>query len=356
MSREPVLSRQILTYMLSLTFIIVTISVAGSWLFYTFITDYIPGENTAGAEESMNLWDWIWVLVMTLSSLVISLFFTVKLSSRILTPLNTIASSLKKISAGDLSARALCTTSMLGEINSLVKDFNEMAEKLQTLDEQRNLWNAAIAHELRTPVTILRGRLQGLVEGVFGPDPILFEKLLRQTEGLNRLIEDLRVVSSAGGAGYLLDPHETDLQQLITHAIDVFTPEFESKGFTVITELTPQLSVCDALRMTQCLTVLFDNALHYSTSPTLVIKNGMTEREHYILVQDEGPGIPPEFQPLLFQPFQRGISAREANPKGCGLGLSVVRAIMQAHGGNATCMVTSQQHSIFRLAWPAGHA
>ncbi|MCL7708755.1 sensor histidine kinase, partial [Enterobacter kobei] len=77
---------------------------------------------------------------------------------------------------------------------------NEMAEKLQTLDMQRKSWNAAIAHELRTPVTILRGRLQGLVDGVFEPDPVLFNNLLRQTEGLTRLIEDLRVVSSDGGA------------------------------------------------------------------------------------------------------------------------------------------------------------
>ncbi|WP_404873593.1 histidine kinase dimerization/phospho-acceptor domain-containing protein, partial [Klebsiella pneumoniae] len=81
------------------------------------------------------------------------------------------------ISQGNLGARASGTSSQLGEINNLVNDFNEMAEKLQTLDVQRNLWNAAIAHELRTPVTILRGRLQGLVEGVFEPEPALFRNL-----------------------------------------------------------------------------------------------------------------------------------------------------------------------------------
>jgi signal transduction histidine kinase len=99
---------------------------------------------------------------------------------------------LEKISQGDLDARAFCASSRLGEINHLVTDFNEMAEKLQTLDIQRKSWNAAIAHELRTPVTILRGRLQGLVDGVFTPDPVLFTNLLKQTEGLTRLIEDLR--------------------------------------------------------------------------------------------------------------------------------------------------------------------
>jgi two-component system sensor histidine kinase AdeS len=83
----------------------------------------------------------------------------------------------------------------VGEINNLVNDFNEMAEKLQTLEAQRQSWNAAIAHELRTPVTILRGRLQGLVDGVFEPDAALFKNLLKQTEGLTHLIEDLRLLA-----------------------------------------------------------------------------------------------------------------------------------------------------------------
>lgn len=107
-------------------------------------------------------------------------------------------------------------------MNRLVNDFNEMAEKLQTLDAQRNLWNAAIAHELRTPVTILRGRLQGLVDGVFEPEPSLFRNLLKQTEGLTNLIEDLRVVSSSGGAGYSLMLSEVDLKATISNALDTF--------------------------------------------------------------------------------------------------------------------------------------
>lgn len=107
-------------------------------------------------------------------------------------------------------------------MNKLVNDFNEMAEKLQTLDVQRNLWNAAIAHELRTPVTILRGRLQGLVDGVFEPEPPLFRNLLKQTEGLTNLIEDLRVVSSSGGAEYSLMLSEVDLAATISSALDTF--------------------------------------------------------------------------------------------------------------------------------------
>ncbi|EKM4492633.1 HAMP domain-containing histidine kinase, partial [Escherichia coli] len=263
-----------------------------------------------------------------------------------------VALSLKQISQGNLSARASGCSFQLGEMNHLVNDFNEMAEKLQTLDTQRNLWNAAIAHELRTPVTILRGRLQGLVDGVFEPEQALLRNLLKQTEGLTNLIEDLRVVSSSGRAGYSLTLREVDLRAMISNAIDTFLPDFETKQRKIITKLKCQRCVCDPLRIIQCLNILFDNALKYSTSETLFVKNGVTGNYNFIIVQDEGPGIPEELQGALFQPFQRGKCAKQINPEGCGLGLSVVKAIMRAHGGNVSYRLTQENGSIFKLKWP----
>lgn len=353
MNKETILSRQILTYMLSLTFTIIAIAVVGSYLFYSFLIDYLPGGTAAGNEDVMTMQDWMWIAMASVTSLVVSLFFTIKLSSRILTPLNAVASSLKQISQGNLDARASCTRYQLGEMNNLVNDFNEMAQKLQTLDVQRNLWNAAIAHELRTPVTILRGRLQGLVDGVFQPEPVLFRNLLKQTEGLTNLIEDLRVVSSSGGAGYTLTLKKVDLSATMTSALDTFLPEFRREQFTILTELKEQHCICDPLRIIQCLTVLFDNALKYSTSRTLILKNGVSGENNFILVQDKGPGIPQELQKYLFQPFQRGEYARSVNPDGCGLGLSVVKAIILAHGGDVSYTLTGDNHSVFTLSWPA---
>ncbi|ECR7640585.1 HAMP domain-containing histidine kinase [Salmonella enterica] len=352
MNKETLLSRQILTHMLSLTFIIIAITVLGSYLFYTFLIDFLPGEMNAGHEDDMTFIDWMWILIASTTSLVVSLFFTIKLSIRILKPLNDVALSLKQISQGNLSARASGCSFQLGEMNHLVNDFNEMAEKLQTLDTQRNLWNAAIAHKLRTPVTILRGRLQGLVDGVFEPEQALLRNLLKQTEGLTNLIEDLRVVSSSGRAGYSLTLREVDLRALISNAVDTFLPDFEAKQCKIITKLNYQCSACDPLRIIQCLNILFDNALKYSTSETLLVKNGVMGNYNFIIVQDEGPGIPEELQGALFQPFQRGKYAKQINPEGCGLGLSVVKAIMRAHGGNVSYSLTQENGSIFKLSWP----
>ena len=318
MNKETILSRQILTYMLLLTFVIIAIAILGSYLFYSFLIYYLPGGMNEGSEDAMTFLDWMWILMASITSLVVALFFTVKLSARIFNPLNDVAYSLKQISQGNLSARAFNSSSKLGEMNRLVNDFNEMAEKLQTLDAQRNLWNAAIAHELRTPVTILRGRLQGLVDGVFEPEPSLFRNLLKQTEGLTNLIEDLRVVSSSGGAGYSLMLSEVDLKATISNALDTFWPDFDKKHFKIVTEINQQYCVCDPLR----------------------------------IIQDQGPGIPEELQKSLFQPFQRGEYAKNINPEGCGLGLSVVKAIMCAHGGDVSYSLTPENGSLFKLSWP----
>ena len=126
MNKETILSRQILTYMLSLTFIIIAIAVVGSYLFYSFLIDYLPGGAVSGSEDDMTFLDWLWIMIASVTSLVVSLFFTVKLSARILTPLNAVAQSLKQISQGNLGARASGTSSQLGETNNLVNDFNEI--------------------------------------------------------------------------------------------------------------------------------------------------------------------------------------------------------------------------------------
>ncbi|MEF3108939.1 ATP-binding protein [Raoultella sp. WB_B2P2-3] len=352
MNRDQALSRQILRFMISLTLIVIAISVIGSYLFYAFIIDYIPGGSAAGNEDSVTYLDWLWIMVISATGLIISLFFAVRLSARILTPLSSVATSLRRVAQGDLGARAFCTSSRLGELNNLVNDFNEMAEKLQALDSQRKSWNAAIAHELRTPVTIIRGRLQGLVEGVFEPTPPLFNNLLKQTEGLSSLIDDLRMVSSSTAAEFTLTLARVNLQETIQSALEAFSLEFRRSGFEVVTELQRLESVCDPLRIIQCLTVLFDNAIKYSTSRTMLVKNGIAGNRFYIVVEDYGPGIAQEFQKFLFQPFQRGSAARNINPKGCGLGLSVVKAIMDAHDGEVTYTLSASHHSIFTLSWP----
>lgn len=352
MNKDKALSRQILLFMLSLTFSIIIVAVVGSYLFYSFIIDIFPGGLSASNSESMTVFDWLWIAISSVISFLIALLFAFKLSAKILNPLSSVASSLRRISQGDLSARAANSQSSLGEVNTLVRDFNEMAEKLQTLDNERKSWNAAIAHELRTPVTILRGRLQGLVEEVFAPDPQLFKSLLRQTEGLSRLIDDLRVVGAAEGGSFALDVKPVVFNEVLENVGTSFCHQFSERGFSLITEQNSAVTQCDPLRIIQCLTILFDNALNYATPGIITVRSGRRGNMFFIEVEDAGPGVPDDFQRHMFEPFQRGTAGRAINPAGCGLGLSVAKAIMQAHGGDISYQTSSQGGSLFLLRWP----
>ncbi|ADD78136.1 ATP-binding protein [Pantoea ananatis] len=352
MNKDKALSRQILLFMLSLTFTIIIVAVVGSYLFYSFIIENFPGGLSASNSESMTVFDWVWIAISSIISFLIALLFAFKLSAKILNPLSSVATSLRRISQGDLSARAANSQSSLGEVNTLVRDFNEMAEKLQTLDNQRKSWNAAIAHELRTPVTILRGRLQGLVEEVFEPDPPLFKSLLRQTEGLSRLIDDLRVVGAAEGGSFTLDVKAVAMSDVLENVGASFGHPFQEQGFNLIIEQNNAVTRCDPLRIIQCLTILFDNALNYATPGIVRVRSGYRDNLFFIEVEDTGPGVPDDFQRHMFEPFQRGAAGRAINPAGCGLGLSVAKAIMQAHGGDIRYRTSSQGGSLFLLRWP----
>src|SRR5690606_37085928 len=142
-----------------------------------------------------------------------------------------------------------------------------MARRLQNIEADRVMWHAAIAHELRTPVTILRGRLQGLAEGVFAPDEGQFRSLLAQVEGLSRLIEDLRVLSLADSARLDVRRARNDVVQEVQSVMTLVDPGFRSSGFVLELETSREEhpAHCDPTRVRQALMALLENARRYAT-------------------------------------------------------------------------------------------
>ncbi len=140
-------------------------------------------------------------------------FLGIRLSQRFVRPIESIAVATQKISQGDLTARVENNKYVNAEISELIDNFNDMAHKLEVSIKNAHVWNAAIAHELRTPVTILQGRLQGIVDNVFEPSPALMKSLLNQTEGLSYLVEDLRVLSLIENQQLKLNIEPTNFQK-----------------------------------------------------------------------------------------------------------------------------------------------
>lgn len=342
------LSRQIARSMMVIALGVTLLVIFTAYVFYYFWETYWP-EHVPEIGLFPTAPELVWMVGTTIIGLCFAIWVAISLSRRILAPLNSVTDGIRRVAQGDLSARAIADDRSLGEATQLADDFNLLAEKLQRMTEEQTFWNAAIAHELRTPVTILRGRLQGLAEEVFTPDEAQFRRLLLQVEGLNRLIEDLRVVSLAESGHLDLTLQSVDLADEIKSVADLVFEPLATAGQHLILDIQVQHARCDPARIRQALLALLENARKHAVPGSIRVQARMDNGVYRLSVSDEGPGIATEFLPYVFTAFRR---APEARNSGSGLGLAVVAAIAHAHGGEATCGPTSLGGTVFDIFWP----
>ncbi|MBS0510478.1 MAG: HAMP domain-containing histidine kinase [Proteobacteria bacterium] len=346
------LSRQIALTMMAMAFGVTLLVVLTSYVFYFFAISYWPNLFSQPTLVPTGP-EWIWIATTTLAGLAFAVVVAVHLARRILVPLNSVTDSIRRVAQGDLEARAVAGDRSLGEAAGLADDFNALATQLQRTTGEMAFWNAAIAHELRTPVTILRGRLQGLAEGVFTPDASQFRSLLNQVEGLTRLIEDLRVVSLAGSGHLGLQVRDANLSTEVESVVDFCRHALQVAGQHPVLDLQAGSVQCDPVRIRQALLALLENVRRHAVPGVVLVQ---TRQEHgwcSLRVEDDGPGIPPESATQVFRAFRRVRSGDEAGADaGSGLGLAVVAAIARAHGGEASCIPSTRGGACFELRWP----
>ena len=355
MSMKVGISRQLMVAMGLVSLIVIVLSFLISYLLYSYAIHFkiVTLEELTEAGFAPNLIDLAWLLVVSILGIAVSSFIGLRLANRFVAPINSLAIAAQKISHGDLSARAQeGEHARLSEVSDLIHNFNRMAHKLEVSVQNAHIWNAAIAHELRTPVTILQGRLQGIVDGVFQPEPALMKGLLGQVEGLSHLVEDLRTLSLADNQQLRLNMEINSLEQSILKCISMFRPKLDAQGFVLKTRLTTQPCQCDARRMEQVLIALLDNALRYAKPGVLLVSTQVLKSSWMLQVEDEGPGISKAHLPHLFEPFYRLEESRSKEQGGTGLGLSVVQAIAEAHHGRVAYTQSSLGGSCFSILLP----
>jgi len=340
--------RQIALTMMAMAVGITLLVVITSYVLYTLWQKYWP--NYFPDEDYMQTGpEWVWLILTILTALGLAVGVASCISKRILLPLKSVTDSIKKVANGDLSARAVANNNAPLEAFYLVNDFNVLVEKLQQATNEQVFWNAAIAHELRTPVTILRGRLQGLAEGVFQPDERQFRSLLVQVESLSQLIEDLRVVSLDESGHLSINSQKTDISAEVQFLIDSMAGVFEKTNQHITLEIQTKSIYCDTLKIRQAMLALLENATKHANPGCILIKTRMENGAFILSIEDEGPGISDTFIPHLFTAFRRAPSAQG---HGSGLGLAVVAAIARAHGGTATYARNIQNGSSFSIVIP----
>jgi len=282
------------------------------------------------------------VVVAVIGSL-LGIMFGVLMSHSFTSPLRRLAETARAIGAHNLNQRAEVSGS--AEVRELAQAFNEMAAALEQAETQRRNMIADVAHELRTPLSVLQGNLRAILDDVYPLDKTEVASLYDQTRLLSRLVNDLHELAQAEAGQLQLRLQPTDVGGLVHKAAVTFGPVAEARGVTLTCQAPPDLPpvLADSARLTQVLHNLLTNALHFTPAGGTISlsagKNGKLNGHSsslWLAVQDTGEGILPEHLPHVFDRFYRADPARSRATGGSGLGLAIARAIVEAHGGDVS--------------------
>jgi signal transduction histidine kinase len=249
-------------------------------------------------------------------------------------PLVNLTAATRAVAGGDLSVRV--PIHYHGEVRELAIAFNTMTEELARTDELRRNLTADVAHELRTPLSVIRGKLEGVLDGVYPSTPGHLAPVLEEIKLLARLVEDLHLLSRAEAGQLPMEKRATDIGALLRDAQVNFGPQAADRGVTLALDLPTELPevMADRRRIAQVLGNLLTNALRYTPSGGRVtLSAAMSEGTVQVTVTDTGPGIPPKDLPFIFERFWRGEKSRSRTGGGAGLGLAIAKHLVQAHGG-----------------------
>ena len=292
--------------------------------------------------------------VLTVLAACVAVGLAIGVGKRLARPMERVAHAARRVARGDLDARAEPERGSSLELRQLVDDFNRMADSLAASRRELKESTAAIAHELRTPLTILRGRLQGIHDGVFASGPAEITALIQQVESLSRVVEDLRVVSLAGAASLALERRPVELATEVENLLPVIEPDLHALGMRLELDLRPARVHADPQRLRQMLICLLDNARRYASDGGVVRIETISAGSAGVLrVLDRGAGFPPGGAERAFERFWRSEASRSRQTGGSGLGLSVVRAIADAHGGQAHAANRPDGGALLEVRLPA---
>ena len=296
-----------------------------------------PGQGAGMMGDQLRSFRVIFYEALTYAGIV-SVIFTIAVSiyfsRRIVAPLTQMMKASQRISEGHYDERVQVKGN--DELGQLGERFNKMAFELEQTETRRRQLIGDVSHELRTPLTSIKGSMEGLVDGVLSPSPDLFSQIQKETDRLNRLVDDLQELSRIESGAYQLQIQQAEPEKLVMITIKRLSAEFARKDIAInsrMENLPPVLA--DEDRIVQVLTNLIANALHYTPEHGEIDILGTTSGNFVqVSVIDNGMGISPEHIPHVFDRFYRVDRSRSrANGGGSGIGLTVSKSLVEAHGG-----------------------
>jgi two-component system sensor histidine kinase BaeS len=280
--------------------------------------------------------------------------------SGIARPLADVVTAAEAVATGDLSVRV--SAQGHGDFDRLARVFNHMVEELETADRQRRNLTADVAHELRTPLQIIQGNLEGILDDVYEPTDEHISATLEETRLLSRLVEDLRTLSLAESGQLTLIREPIDVAELLVDVETSFSGQAEAAGIELRVEAgeetAPLIITADVGRLNQALGNLVANALRHTPSGGhITLRAESIVAGVRIGVSDTGEGIPGEDLNAIFDRFWRADRSRShAGGAGSGLGLAITQQLVRAHGGRITVESEVGEGTTFTIELPENGA
>ena len=278
--------------------------------------------------------------VGVVAALAAALVVTWLVAKRLAAPVTETAEAAYRIAEGDFETR-LQQPGLGPELDRLTAAFNTMARRLATTEQTRRRLLADLAHELRTPLASMQATIEAVTDGILPNDQSTLTTLTDQSQRLHRLVGDLSAVSRAEERQLNLHPVVVSIQDVVSGAMAATRPRFDAKGILLTADNGAAIGqvLADPDRLAEALGALLDNALrHTATGGTVAVTVAPTRHDGRcrIVVTDSGEGFDPASAARLFERFYRGDTARTANGAGSGIGLTIAKAIVEAHHGQLT--------------------
>ena len=288
-----------------------------------------------------------------IGALIFSLLLGIVLSRFMTRPIRELTTATQAVADGELGQTVPVRSK--DELGQLATSFNRMSAELARAQDLRRQMTADIAHELRTPLSVILGHVDALAEGVLPANAETFDVIRDETTQLGRLVEDLRTLSRADAGELTLNLQSTQPQTLLERASAAQRPFAVEKQIQLTLKMDadiPKITV-DAERMAQVLGNLLSNALRYTPEDGRITLQAAAAGDGVeIRVADSGPGIEADELPHVFNRFYRGDKSRQRETGGSGLGLAIAKSIVELHGGRIWVESEPDQGSTFVVRLP----
>jgi len=300
------------------------------------------------------------LLLAASAAFAVAVIVSILVSRQVVLPLNAMKAASQRIANGTYSERVRIRGNLekddLDELDQLALSFNRMAERLEKTETMRRQLIGDVTHELRTPLTTIQGYMEGLMDGILPADEATYQEVFNEADRLKRLVNDLQELSRIESGVYQLDIKPVNMVILTMLVTKRLAQQFEEKGVELLPSISQNLPdvAADEDRIVQVMINLVGNALQYtSAGGRVIISAALSGSELQISISDTGIGLNPEHLQEVFTRFYRVDKSRSRAGGGSGIGLTIARYIVEAHGGKIWASSQGLGHgSVFTFTLP----